>query len=241
MLVLKFGGSSVGSPESLVNVKKIVESKSSDCVVVVSAMNGITDSLSAMFEIAFKKGEGYMDLLKKIESRHVQIIKEVVPLLKQEECLVNINGMLDHLENILNCISVLKESSNRSRDFVMSFGELLSSQIVVSMLNNAEFVDARDLIVTDENFGSARILWQESKQRIKSVSKNSKAIKVVNGFCGKSKEGYTTSLGRGGSDLSAALLSVALSVEFFESYENTVGEDGFFKKIINTKENFFVC
>jgi len=118
--------------------------------------------------------------------------------------------MMNHLENILNCISVLKESSSRSRDFVMAFGELLSSQIVVSMLEDAEFVDARDLIVTDDNFGAANVIWSESKLRIKKKFENSKIVNVVNGFCGKTKDGYTSILGRGGSDLSASLIAAAL-------------------------------
>ncbi len=223
MLVLKFGGTSVGSPESLINVKKIVESKYESCVVVVSAMNGITDSLCEMFEIALKKGEGYMDLLKKIELRHAGIIKEVVPQHRQKECLAKIMGMIDHLENILNCISVLKESTKRSCDFVMSFGELLSSQIVVSMLDNADFADARKLILTDGNFGSARVLWEESKQMINSVFVDSKGIKVVNGFCGKTKDGYTTSLGRGGSDLSAALIAASLGADHLEIWTDVNG------------------
>lgn len=211
MLVLKFGGSSVGSVEALSSLKNIVENKAEECVVVVSAMSEVTDKLSQAFELSFSKGLGYENIVSELEYRHCDMVKSIVPLEKQDSCICDIKKIVSYLNNILSCIAVLKESSERSKDFVLTFGELLSSRIVVDVLNDACFIDARDMIVTDDNFGSAKILWEESKENVRNICLKNKGLKVVNGFCGKTKDGYSSTLGRGGSDLSVLLIEKALS------------------------------
>jgi len=219
MLVVKLNENSLKNSESLNNLKNIVENKSQNSVLVVSALKDVDRYLNEMFEIAVEKGEGYMSLLRKVELMHVNIAKAILPLNKQTVCISNIKFLISCIENVLNCMTVLKDSKDskaRSKDYVLSFGELLASQILESMLDDSKFVDAKDMFVTDDNFGAASILRDESEYKIKMALESSNGINIVNGFSGKTRDGYRASLKRDNINQSADLISDVLNVDVFE-------------------------
>ena len=219
MLVVKLNENSLKNSESLNNLKNIVENKSQNSVLVVSALKDVDRYLNEMFEIAVEKGEGYMSLLRKVELMHVNIAKAILPLNKQTVCISNIKFLISCIENVLNCMTVLKDSKDskaRSKDYVLSFGELLASQILESMLDDSKFVDAKDMFVTDDNFGAASILRDESEYKIKMALESSNGINIVNGFSGKTRDGYRASLKRDRINQSADLIADVLNVDVFE-------------------------
>jgi len=219
MLVVKLNENSLKNSESLNNLKNIVENKSQNSILIVSALKDVDRYLNQMFEIAVEKGEGYMSLLRRVELMHVNIAKAILPLDKQIVCISNIKFSISCIENVLNCMTVLKDSKDskaRSKDYILSFGELLASQIIESMLDDSKFVDAKDMFVTDDNFGAASILRDESEYKIKMALEASNGINIVNGFSGKTRDGYRASLKRDKINQSAYLIADVLNVDVFE-------------------------
>jgi len=219
MLVVKLNENSLKNSESLNNLKNIVENESQNSILIVSALKDVNRYLNKMFDIAIEKGEGYMPLLRKVELIHLDIAKSVLPLNKQTVCISNIKFSISCIENVLNCMTVLKNSKNskaRSRDYILSYGELLASQILESMLDDSIFVDAKDMFVTDDNFGAASILRDESEYKIKMALESSNGISIVNGFSGKTRDGYRARLKRDVIDQSADLIAYVLNVDVFE-------------------------
>lgn len=222
MRVLKFGGTSVGDKYALLKVKRIVESEIAPCVVVVSAMGGVTNRLMSIFDQAVKKGAGFECELQALKSVHRQAAEAV---LKPECCfqfLQRLEEGCERLQALLQGIAVLKDSRT-GLDYVLSMGEYFSSLLVSLMLREAVRVDARELIVTNDRFGKADILWEESCHLIRERLGKFDCTVVVPGFCGRTEEGCTTTLGRGGSDLSAAMIAAALGAEELEIWTDVDG------------------
>ncbi|MDR0487143.1 MAG: bifunctional aspartate kinase/homoserine dehydrogenase I [Treponema sp.] len=230
MVALKFGGSSVGSPEGIghiIDILKDREHAGNVPVVVVSAFSGVTDTL---IELAHKTscGESYIEQVKTIYKRHIDTAGR---FLKGEERKKAVNGIetaLAELSRILDGISLLGELSPRSLDLVMSFGERLSAALLAPIFTangiKAAFLDARTLVKTDAAFGKAKILAKETGDNIRSFFGGpGKPIAVATGFIGSTTEGYTTTIGRGGSDLSAAVFAAALGVKKLEIWTDVDG------------------
>jgi bifunctional aspartokinase / homoserine dehydrogenase 1 len=223
MKVLKFGGTSVGSPERIRGVKKIIESQAEPCVVVVSAFQGITDELKQISELASLRNEEYKALLDKIVSRHTEYARQLVPKDKRAPVLDSVCKIVAELQQTLNGIYLLRELSKHSLDQIMSAGELLSSLIISNLLDESLLLDSRNFIKTDSNFGHANVDFVLTETLIKEyISKPDKHV-VVPGFIASNQRNETTTLGRGGSDYSAAIIAAGLNSEILEIWTDVDG------------------
>jgi aspartate kinase len=223
-LVMKFGGSSLANASRLRKVARIVQrfSEGNKIVVVASAMDDVTDQLLEIGEMA-QKGEisKARRLLSKIQSLHVNISRKVSDGRTSKEILTNVDQMILELKRTVEGISQLRELTPRSKDYLLSFGERLSTPILTVALRAAglkarAFTGAEAGITTDENFGEAKPLTEVSNHQIRrnlEPSLTRKEIPVVTGFIAASVDGSITTLGRGGSDYTACLLGAALDSE----------------------------
>ncbi|GAB1481186.1 bifunctional aspartate kinase/homoserine dehydrogenase I [Treponema sp.] len=229
MLVLKFGGSSVGSPQAIRKLISIVQDAnhvSCTPVVVVSAFSGVTDSLIELARLAEVADSSYLVKLESLLQRHIQAVMELLLHTELKEAENFIRDSFKEISMMLEGIRALSELSPKSLDSVMSFGERLSAYIVAAAFRSAgtqaEYLDARLLIRTDDTFGSARILGEDTFPAIRKALE-SKNIQIATGFIGSDVRGRTTTLGRGGSDLSAAIFAAALEVDELEIWSDVDG------------------
>ncbi|MBX2840998.1 MAG: bifunctional aspartate kinase/homoserine dehydrogenase I [Flammeovirgaceae bacterium] len=230
MRILKFGGTSVGTPERILQVIEIVKGalQKEKVAVVVSAFGGITDQLIKVSEMASSGDESYKDLQIEIETRHIQAIKTLVHARRQSGVVAEIKFLLNELEDILHGIYLVKELSTKMRDFILSFGERLSASIIAEAFKekeiDARFTDSRKLIVTDKNFGNANVNFTETNERIQKHFINAQGeLIILPGFVASTKNNETTTLGRGGSDYTASIFAGALHVEVLEIWTDVNG------------------
>ncbi len=223
MKVLKFGGSSVGTPDRIKGVKKIIESNDSGCVVVVSAFQGITDELKKTCELAAIRNDEYKTLLGKIYAKHSDTAKQLIKGKKLDDLNIKLNLVYDELGETLKGIYLLRELSKHSLDKALSSGEILSSLIISSFIENSSFADSRSFIKTDSNFGFAGIDFNQTNSLIsRHISKVNK-FTIVPGFIASNNSGETTTLGRGGSDYTAAIIAAGIDSEVLEIWTDVDG------------------
>ena len=231
MRILKFGGSSVGSPDAIRQVKSIISKKREDhhIAVVVSAFQGVTNSLEEAVIMASEGDESYHALLESIEKRHNKAIKELISLQSQSSSLARFKVMFNELDDVLHGVSLTRELTERTRDFVMGFGERFSAFIISDFLSDsgipADYLDTREVIKTDRDFGSARVQFEETYRNIRQrfEEADSDRIQVATGFVASARSGDSTTLGRGGSDYTASLFSAALEAEAIELWTDIEG------------------
>jgi len=223
MKVLKFGGTSVGSPERIKGVKKIIESQSSPCVVVVSAFSGITDDLKVISELASLRNDEYKTLLEKLIIRHIDYTKFLIKNDRQGNVLETINIICSDLKETLKGIYLLRELSKHSLDQALSTGELLSSLILSNYIENSRYIDTRNLIKTDSNFGFANVDFNLTNKLISKSITGSFELTIVPGFIASNQNNETTTLGRGGSDYTAAIIAAAIDAEVLEIWTDVDG------------------
>ncbi len=231
--VLKFGGSSVGTPARIVSIIEIVTDTSRYLpgevrAVVVSAFQGVTDSLIQLAAKAAARDGSLADGLKALERRHLDALQELLPATQRSSSLASVKVMLNELSDLLQGVGLVGECSPRTLDQIMSFGERLCAFIVseafVARGHTAELLDARDVVVTSEDFGNARPDRAASGPKVLEHFAAHPEVQVVTGFIGASRgSNYTTTLGRGGSDLTAALLGAALGVTEIEIWTDVDG------------------
>lgn len=225
MKVLKFGGTSVGTIDSLRNVKKIVESLEEPAIVVVSALGGLTDKLIATANGSVSGTFPYKREMEEIRLRHYNIINELVPESRRKEVLAIIDPLLNKLEGLFQGVSLINELSERTLDRIVSFGERMSSVIVSAIINNASHVDSLECIKTERwmgrNIADRVLIDRLVKQTFQlPIDKHF----VVGGFISKDRDtGIITNLGRGGSDYTAALIAAALDAEILEIWTDVDG------------------
>jgi bifunctional aspartokinase / homoserine dehydrogenase 1 len=223
MKVLKFGGTSVGSPERIRGVKKIIESQSLPCLIVVSAFQGITDDLKHLSELASDRDDEYKNLLDKLIEKHIEFVRQLIVKNKQEALIKDITKISDTLRETLNGIYLLRELSKHSLDQTLGTGEILSSLIISNLISESQLIDARNFIKTDSNFGFANVDFGKTDNLItKSLSGTKKCI-IVPGFISSNDKGETTTLGRGGSDYSASIFAAALNADVLEIWTDVDG------------------
>lgn len=230
MKILKFGGTSVGSVESISKLLQIIEkeqAQSGNPIIVLSAMSGVTNLLSVMADKA-ASGETFTNELKELEDRHFEVIKELLAVSKQNPVFTKLRILFNELEDLLQGVMILRELTPRTRDLVLSYGELCStfmiSKIAGQKLDNEVFVNASDIIKTDSSFGQARVNTELSELLIMDLyCKNQGKIMFVTGFIASNDEGRTTTLGRGGSDYTAAIFGSALNAEAIEIWTDVNG------------------
>ncbi len=211
MIVMKFGGTSVGDAERIRNLKKIIDAFKEEKIVVVSAMSGITDSLVRAGTLSQLGDKNYLKEYISIKDKHELVMKELF-----NENLPHVEKLLEELFNILKSIEVLGELTPRALDTIVSFGERMVVRIVSEYLSksgiNSTFVDANTFLITTDDFGNALPIYAEIEKRalfLKDLlSKN--ITPVVTGFIGSTIDGRITTLGRGGSDFTATILGKVL-------------------------------
>ncbi len=223
MKVLKFGGTSVGSPDRIRGVKKIIESQNSPCVIVVSAIQGITDELKHVSELASAGNDEYIFFLEKIIHKHSEFIKQLIKKARQDSILETIQNIFNELRKTLSGINLLRELSKHSLDQVLGIGEQLSSLIMSYLIEDSLYIDSRDFIKTDSNFGFANVDFEQSDNLIrKNIINNGKHI-IVPGFIASNNRNETTTLGRGGSDYTASIIAAAINAEVLEIWTDVDG------------------
>ncbi|MBK8611691.1 MAG: bifunctional aspartate kinase/homoserine dehydrogenase I [Chitinophagaceae bacterium] len=230
MQVLKFGGSSVANAENINKVTEIIKNKKNNTrtIVVVSALGGITDLLLKTATRAETNDESYKALLLEIENKHLQAVKELIPVQQQSALLSLVKKNCNEIEDICNGIFLLRELSARTRDRIVSYGELLSSQIIAARLNAAgliaEWKDAREIIETDSNHGMAAVNFAATDKKARAYfNANDSALFIIPGFIAADKNQITTTLGRGGSDYTAAILASAVDASVLEIWTDVSG------------------
>ncbi|MFQ5767319.1 MAG: bifunctional aspartate kinase/homoserine dehydrogenase I [Acidobacteriota bacterium] len=229
MRVFKFGGSSLADTERIATVLDIIDQarEAGEIAVVVSAMGGVTDALEKVARTAAMGGEIYREACREIEGRHLDVVKALASPEDQDELRKLIKQRTEELESLLHGVSLVRECSPRVRDRIRSYGERICASLVAAGLRSkqvrASFCDACNLVVTDRHFGSARVEYEETERRIQAHFQQCSEIQVVTGFIGHTREGEITTLGRGGSDLTASLLGAALKAEAVEIWTDVDG------------------
>lgn len=230
MKVLKFGGSSVKNAENINKVLDILQSKikkGEKFTVVCSAMGGITDLLIKMSELAADGKDEYIAYYHQFKDRHESTAKSLLG----DELYLSIAETLDHnyrvLKDLLQGIFLVREVSKRTMDYVLSFGERNSNFLIAKALAkrgvDAAYLDARQIIITNKDFGAAKVDFKATDQKIKKHYSESESIQIVTGFIASDKGGLTTTLGRGGSDYTAAILAGALDASDLEIWTDVDG------------------
>lgn len=229
MLVLKFGGTSVGSAQNINKVIAILEQKSKQnkLVCVVSAVGGITDKLLKAGTLAQNKNETYLSVFKEIKTIHVQIIDELIPN-KSDSISEHLDSKFNALKSVLDGIYLINELSPKTTDKLVSYGELLSSYLITRTMQSrnldAELKNSQDLIVTNSSFTKAEVNYKLTNENIQNYFKSVRQqITILPGFISKSNLGEITTLGRGGSDFTAAIVAAALKVEQLEIWTDVSG------------------
>ncbi|MCX8472420.1 MAG: bifunctional aspartate kinase/homoserine dehydrogenase I [Sediminibacterium sp.] len=230
MKVLKFGGTSMGSAVAIKSTIKIIEKalKNDPCIVVVSAMSGVTDQLLLISDLAFKNNVIYKTLIKDLSDKHFILIEHLIEVKTRAQVIATIKVFFNELEALLEGVGLIQELSLRTQDKIISFGELMSSTILhayfQTIYSECIWVDSRQLIKTDENFGSAIVDYPITEQNIQEfVSKNPTDLYIAPGFISSTKQNITTTLGRGGSDYTAAIFASALNVKMLEIWSDVSG------------------
>lgn len=224
MKVLKFGGTSVGSVNSLANVKKIVESCEEPVVVVVSALGGVTDKLIEASGLAAKGDASYDKVFLDIVNRHLHIIDECVPQSYRDEITEDVTGLLDELSNVLKGVFLIKELSQKTSDTIVSYGERLSSLIISKIINDAVLFDSRKFIKTQKMISKHEVDINLTQKLVLDYFVSMPKVSLVPGFISSDKEtNVVTNLGRGGSDYTASLLAAILNARVLEIWTDVDG------------------
>ncbi|HEX2394211.1 MAG TPA: bifunctional aspartate kinase/homoserine dehydrogenase I, partial [Bacteroidales bacterium] len=223
MKVLKFGGYAIDSGENILKAKKIVESQTAPVIVVVSAFHGITDKLLELSRTAAARNKSYFRLHNEIESKHHQIIDSLFEEPLRSRVNNHIDAYLKDLISIINGVYQLNDLTLKIQDKILSYGEIMSAYIVSNIIKDGEVIDAKGIIKTDDHYGNARVNFPLSNRLIRAQFNRYRKTGIVPGFLASSEHNVTTTLGRGGSDYTAAIISAALGVERLEIWTNVDG------------------
>ncbi len=223
MKVLKFGGSSVGNAENIRLVKQIIKSQEGSCVAVISAFNGVTDRLIHAALLARDQQSAYQEVAQGLRNMHLEMVSELLEGPVLESATAKLHELLDEYQEILKGVFQLRDLSAKTQDLVLSFGERLSASIVAWFVEDAEYIDARELIRTDSHFGDTTVDMDTSLQAIVERYKDLDALTILPGFIASDPAGETTTLGRGGSDYTAAIVAAALGAEVLEIWTDVDG------------------
>lgn len=227
MKIIKFGGSSIADAESVKQVISIIKQKAEhdELAVVFSAFRGVTEDLLTCSQLAKYNDKQYHSLLRDLEKRHFSLVKELIPVQKQSPVLTYVKIRFNELEDLLHGIFLIKECSAQTSDYVVSFGERISAYILSELLKDlgAVFLDAREVIRTNDRFGHAKVNFQVTNALITEYFKSNIGLKVITGFIGSTDNGETTTLGRSGSDYTAAILAAALEAGLLEIWTDVPG------------------
>ncbi len=230
MIVLKFGGTSVANAQNIKLVLEIVNQKAiqNKLAVVVSALSGVTDMLINASKNAASKNETYKDNIEELKQKHFEAIASLVDNANQNQLLIKVNSQINQLQTLLDGCYLLGELSPRTADAIAGFGELLSSQIIATALQqtipNSNFKDSRDLIKTNSNFGKAAVDFEITNKLIGDYFDTNKSqVVLLPGFIAADVDGNSTTLGRGGSDYTAAIIANGVNASSLEIWTDVNG------------------
>jgi aspartate kinase len=228
MIILKFGGSSVGNAERINGVIKILDQyyirENKKIAVVFSAFQGITDKLIEIGKLAYNRNPLYKEELIKLKKRHFEIALALNP---QNKITEKVDSLFGELEELLHGVLLIKELTNRTLDYILSFGERLSNTIISETMNNrgnkCDYLDASRLVKTNNDFGNARVDFELTNKNIVKYFKVKKGIQIITGFIGSTVNDEITTLGRGGSDYTASIFGAALNARAIEIWTDVDG------------------
>ena len=225
MKVLKFGGSSVGSVNSILSVKKIVEAVEEPVIVVVSALGGITDQLIKTSEMAAKGDIAYEKEYRDIVNRHIEMVYTVIPAGEPRSILLDkVNELLSELKNIFQGIYLIRDLSSKTSATIVSYGERLSSIIVATLIKDAVWYDSRTFIKTERKHARHILDSDLTNDLVRETFKELPKVALVPGFISTDKNsGEITNLGRGGSDYTASIIAAALQADVLEIWTDVDG------------------
>lgn len=230
MKVLKFGGTSVANAQNILQAEDIIkkESLKSRIVVVVSALHGVTDQLIKAAESASQHDENYLQLIKNLEKKHLDLVKELIPVLDQSSWLSFVKKHFNDLEDICSGIFVLGEFTDRIKDKVSSYGEFLSSNIIAAGLQHkgldVMWMNSAEYILTDSNYTNAKVHFEATENNlVKFLDKNKNRIIIAPGFIAKDEKGNATTLGRGGSDYTASIIASSINADELQIWTDVSG------------------
>lgn len=228
MKIIKFGGSSVSTPERIKSVINIIKPYSqSDVAIVFSAFGGITDVLIQLSTLALEGNIEYKKKLEEIELRHQNAVRNLISIKNQSGIQAQVKIQINELEDVLHGVYLVKERTLRTLDYIMSFGERLSAYIIAEAMKDAgipaQYLDARKVIRTDNQFGHAKVDFEITNKLIAEHFKYNDALQIITGFIATSESGETTTLGRSGSDYTAAIFAGALKVSSLEIWTDVDG------------------
>src|SRR6201996_4375494 len=230
MKILKFGGTSVGSAKSISTVIDILKKEyeaGEKPVVVLSAMSGVTNLLSSMAENA-SRGEDFTAQLAELETRHFDMVRTLLAVQHQNPAYTKLKINFNHLEELLQGVLTLRELTAKTRDLILSYGErcstLMISKMAAQYFPETLFVDASELIKTDSDFGHAKVNMELTELLIKGfIQENPDKMLFVTGFIASNEAGQITTLGRGGSDYTAAIFGAALNAAEIQIWTDVNG------------------
>ena len=225
MKVMKFGGTSVGSVNSILSVKKIVESAGEPVIVVVSALGGITDQLISTSRMAAMGDAAYEGAYREIVRRHEEMVQGVIPAGETQTLLhYQVNELLDELKDIFQGIYLIKDLSPKTSDTIVSYGERLSSLIASRLIQGAVWFDSRTFIKTEKKHNKHTLDTELTNRLVREAFKEIPRVSLVPGFISSDKvSGDVTNLGRGGSDYTAAVIAAALDADSLEIWTDVDG------------------
>lgn len=228
MKILKFGGSSVATPARVQSVIEIIKPYlTGEVAVVFSAFGGVTDVLIQISSLALEGNLEYKQKLDQLQKRHLEAVRELIGVQKQSSILAQVKIKINELEDVLHGVYLVKERTKRTLDYIMSFGERLSAYIIAEAMKDqgiaAEYLDARTLIRTDNQYGHAKVDFEVTNKQIIDYFKNHQDVQIITGFIGTSESGETTTLGRSGSDYTAAIFAGALHATDLEIWTDVDG------------------
>ena len=224
MKVLKFGGTSVGSVNGILSVKKIVEAQDEPVIVVVSALSGITDQLYNIAKLACDGDKSYLAKYDIMFSRHMDVIENVISADKKEEVLNLVQLQFNDLSNIFRGVFLIKDVSTKIIDTIVSYGESISSIIVSAAIKEAVHFDSKLFIKTENQFDKHIVDFEKTNTLIRDCFKDAPQICVCGGFISTdANTNFITNLGRGGSDYTAAILAASLHASILEIWSDVDG------------------
>ena len=230
MKVLKFGGTSVANAQNILLVEKIVKKESLEnrVVVVVSALSGVTDGLISAAESASAKNENYSETIKTLEEKHLEFVKNLLPITEQSSWLSFVKKNFNDIEDICNGIYVLGEFTPRIKDKITAYGEFLSSNIIAAKLKSdgldCVWLDSRNYIKTNSNFTDAKVNFETTNAALQTYFKeNKQQITLAPGFIASDVDGNITTLGRGGSDFTASIIAAAVKAQELQIWTDVSG------------------
>ena len=225
MKVLKFGGTSVGSVESIRHIQHIIAKQTDDCVVVVSALGGITDQLLHAAQLALNADDSYMEVYQAIRQRHLDMANALIDNATTRQMLCHeLENILDELRSILFGVHLVKDLSEKSEAVIVSYGEQLSSRIVTAALPSAIRKDSLQFIRTDRKQGQVLLNTEQTEDLVRKSFYPLPHLTVCPGFISRdSQTDEITNLGRGGSDYTASILAATLGAEVLEIWTDVDG------------------